>query len=74
MLSRETGFEREYGENPYVGYEAADAVDEQPFLLEQEADGRLAAKERVITVGDVNGDEVAVVAFSRLEDEPVAQA
>jgi hypothetical protein len=47
VLSRDTGHNRDYGENPYPGY---DDVDDQPFLFEGEADGRLAAKERVVGI------------------------
>ncbi|MEW5988637.1 MAG: DUF3179 domain-containing protein [Chloroflexota bacterium] len=53
ILSRETGYDRPYGENPYVGY---DSVDQYPFLFSGEIDGRLAAMERVVAVslGDVD--------------------
>jgi hypothetical protein len=47
VLSRDTGHDRNYGQNPYPGY---DDVDDQPFLFEGEADGRLAAKERVVGI------------------------
>jgi hypothetical protein len=47
ILSRETGFNRRYGENPYVGY---DAVGNNPFLFRGPTDGRLPAVERVVTV------------------------
>ncbi len=47
VLSRETGFSRNYGRNPYVGY---DRADERPFLFQGPIDGRLPPKERVITV------------------------
>jgi hypothetical protein len=47
ILSRETGFNRRYGENPYVGY---DSVGNNPFLFRGPIDGRLAAIERVVTV------------------------
>jgi hypothetical protein len=49
VLSRETGYAREYGRNPYVGY---DTVDQDPFLFAGEPDGRLLPKERVVTIGD----------------------
>jgi hypothetical protein len=58
VLSRDTGFERDYGRNPYPGY---DDVDTSPFLFEGEADGRFAAKTRVVGV-DHGGDALAVVA------------
>jgi hypothetical protein len=45
VLSRDTGEERPYGQNPYPGY---DNVNEAPFLFKGEVDGRLAAKERVV--------------------------
>lgn len=57
VLSRETGFERDYGANPYGGY---DAVDSTPFLFSGDPDPRLPPQTRVVSVqGDV--DSVAVV-------------
>jgi len=47
VLSRETGYGRQYGVNPYVGY---DDVDAPAFLFDGEIDGRLTPKERVITL------------------------
>ncbi|ACO47627.1 DUF3179 domain-containing protein [Deinococcus deserti] len=47
VLSRRTGYTRDYGRNPYVGY---DDVDEPPFLYSGPLDRRLAPKERVVTV------------------------
>ncbi len=65
VLSRDTGFQRSYGQNPYAGY---DDPDSQPFLLEGEADDRLPPKERVTAVQ--TGDQSAVVyPFSRLTEE-----
>jgi hypothetical protein len=52
VLSRDTGFSRSYGSDPYVGY---DDVRTSPFLFDGELDGRLPAKERVLVVRD---DEV----------------
>jgi len=72
VLSRDTGFDRDYSANPYLDYEAPRSVDEQPFLLEEEADDRLPAKERVVAVR--HGEGATVVPFSRLEREPVVQA
>jgi len=68
VLSRDTGFRRAYGRTPYAGY---DRPDEQPFLLEGKADGRLPAKERVAAV--FVGKDTAVVPFSRLRRKPVVQ-
>jgi len=45
VLSRETGHDRRYGRNPYVGY---DAVGQQPFLYDGPMDGRLRPMERVV--------------------------
>jgi hypothetical protein len=56
VLSRETGYERDYGRNPYPGY---DDIDSPAFLFEGEVDGRLAAKERVVGI-ERDGDAVAV--------------
>jgi hypothetical protein len=63
VLSRETGFERPYGENPYVGY---DDVDNPPFLFDGEADGRLAPVERVL--GVEHADEVMAFPYFRLQE------
>jgi hypothetical protein len=68
VLSRETGFDRAYGQNPYVGY---DTVDQDPFLFRGEVDGRLAPKERVVTVGD--GGEAVAYPYSELRTVGVAQ-
>jgi hypothetical protein len=66
VLSRDTGYSRPYGENPYVGY---DQVDIPPFLFRGETDGRLLPKERVaaVTIGDVD----VAFPFSTLEKERV---
>ncbi len=49
VLSRETGHRRDYGRNPYPGY---DEPGEAPFLFDGEVDGRLAAKERIVGIRD----------------------
>ncbi len=65
VLSRETGSNRDYGRNPYVGY---DDPDSQPFLLDGEADSSLPPKERVAAIR--TGERSAVVyAYSRLAEE-----
>lgn len=56
VLSRETGFERDYGRNPYPGY---DDVDNPPFLFTGDLDGRLGAKERIVGLG-LDTDPVAL--------------
>jgi len=56
VLSRETGFGRDYGSNPYVGY---DDVNSSPFLFRGPATpGALPPMARVMTV-DLNGEAVA---------------
>lgn len=55
-LSRDTGASREYGQNPYVGY---DQADQKPFLFDGVVDGRLAPKERVVAL-DLAGKPIAV--------------
>lgn len=48
VLSRDTGHDRDYGRNPYPGY---DDIDDPPFLFDGKLDDRLAAKTRVVGVG-----------------------
>jgi hypothetical protein len=48
VLSRETGFDRSYGQNPYVGY---DDVSQRPFLYDGPLDERLPPMEKVVAVG-----------------------
>ncbi|GMQ85895.1 MAG: hypothetical protein BMS9Abin07_1465 [Acidimicrobiia bacterium] len=52
VLSRQTGFARNYGRNPYVGYSSSS----RPFLFDGEIDDRFPALERVVgvTVGDAD--------------------
>ncbi|GIK57421.1 MAG: hypothetical protein BroJett015_30840 [Chloroflexota bacterium] len=47
VLSRETGFNRRYGQNPYVGY---DNINSSPFLFAGETPAQLPAMARVTTV------------------------
>lgn len=54
-LSRDTGFSRQYGRNPYVGYDTAKG---NPFLFGGALDERLTPVERVIAVS-VNGVDAA---------------
>lgn len=67
VLSRKTGFSRDYGHSPYPGYERP---GERPFLYDGRLDARLPPKERVVLVS--SGDASVVVPFSRLRREPVA--
>jgi hypothetical protein len=67
-LSRETGHVRDYGRNPYVGY---DAIDQQPFLFRGVVDGRLSPMERAVTV-EAGGEAVAY-AYSELAKVSVVE-
>ncbi len=66
VLSRDTGFSRNYGQNPYAGY---DTTDGNPFLFRGDLDGRLSPVERVAAV-ELNGETVAYP-FSLLEEQIV---
>ncbi len=66
VLSRDTGFSRDYGRNPYTGY---DTTEDAPFLFRGEPDGRLPPVERVVAV-ELNG-EAAAYPFSALEKDLV---
>lgn len=47
VLSKETGYKRDYGSNPYVGY---DDIDQRPFLYSGDIDERLPPNEKVIAI------------------------
>lgn len=59
VLSRETGFDRNYGSNPYPGY---DDIDDRPFLFRGDYDERLRPMERVVTVAV--GEEAKAYPYS----------
>ena len=60
VLSRQTGFDRPYGTNPYPGYDRT----EDPFLFQGEVDPRLAPAARVI--GVAAGEEAVAFPYDRL--------
>jgi hypothetical protein len=66
ILSRNTGFDRDYGRNPYVRY---DDPDKDPFLFEGEADKRMPPMTRV--VGVRIGDQSAAVVLEPLIENKV---
>lgn len=66
VLSRDTGFVRSYGTNPYIGY---DNIGASPFLYSGPRDGRLPAMMRVVAI-DLNG-ESAAYPFSELAKDRV---
>ncbi|MHC4213113.1 MAG: DUF3179 domain-containing protein [Planctomycetota bacterium] len=47
VLSRNTGFKRDYGRNPYVGY---DDINNRPLGYQGQFDDRVAPMEKLITV------------------------
>ena len=67
VLSRETGFTRDYGRNPYQRYDTRSAPFSQFFGGRQ--DGRLPAMERVVALAD--GDSSVAYSMSALEERPV---
>lgn len=66
VLSRRTGYNRPYGENPYRGY---DRIDQSPFLFEGPTDPRLAPMERVLAVRV--GESARIYPFSEFRDRQV---
>jgi hypothetical protein len=63
VLSRDTGHNRDYGANPYRGY---DDVDSPPFFGSRNSDDdRLAPKERVVFIE--RGEDAVAVPFTALE-------
>lgn len=69
VMSRETGHQRNYGVNPYAGY---DTPDQQPFLFVGVTDGRVAPKERVVSLGE-QGSEAIAFPYTELRKTGVAQ-
>lgn len=66
VLSRDTGVQRRYGENPYVGY---DDINARPFLFRGEISDRLPAMERVLAL---RGDNSTLLfALSSLVKQPL---
>jgi hypothetical protein len=63
VLSKDTGHDRDYGLNPYPGY---DDIDNPPFLFDGEVDGRLTAVERIL--GVEAGKHVTAFPYFRLKD------
>lgn len=55
VLSRDTGFSRAYGNNPYTGY---DNINSSPFLFRGDTSDELPAMARVLTV-ELNNEAVA---------------
>lgn len=66
ILSKNTGYMRNYGKNPYVGY---DDIDNSPFLLQNAPDKRLPPMERIINIS-LNGIN-KIYPFSLIQKEEV---
>lgn len=77
VLSRNTGYERRYGQNPYGGY---DDINSSPFLYRGDIDERLPPMERVLSVRDeketllfaLTGLREAKIVNTRFGDRPLA--
>ena len=67
VLSRDTGFQRPYGSNPYQGYDAVPTS--RPQFYQGRIDPRLPPLERVAAV--FAGRQAVVVPFSALAHHPV---
>ena len=63
VLNRDTGENRQYGVNPYTGYDSST----RPFLFRGELDDRLPPTERVLA-GIVDGEAIAYP-FANLSEE-----
>lgn len=74
VLSKETGYPRMYGRNPYSGY---DSIDSNPFLYDGELDPRLPPMERVLSIpsktSGESGKDFQLVPLSILEENPILQ-
>ena len=66
VLARPEGFYRDYGRNPYTGY---DDIDSLPFLYHGERDPRLPPMERVVAVS--RGEENKAYPYQVLADRRV---
>jgi hypothetical protein len=69
VLNRDTGFVRDYGQNPYVGY---DDVESPPFFpVDGDDDTRLAPKERVVYV-EIDDRALAVPYATLMKESTVS--
>lgn len=71
VLTRETGTSRDYGSNPYPGY---DDINSTPFLFEGEVDGRYTAMTRVVGVENEAGTQSVAFPLLELRDAGVVEA
>ncbi|MEM7294505.1 MAG: DUF3179 domain-containing (seleno)protein, partial [Pseudomonadota bacterium] len=66
VLSDDTGFSRDYGRNPYAGY---DSIDQSPFLYNGKIDKRLPPMERVLSV--IGKAQTVLFPFRAVADAPL---
>ena len=69
VLSKETGFDKKYGINPYTNYDSLKSP--MAWFYRKPLDTRLPAMERVL--GVVVGDSVVAYPFSALNTKPLLQ-
>jgi hypothetical protein len=62
VLSRDTGHNRDYGRNPYTGYDTSS----RPFLFDGDTGGPLPQMERVVTTG--GDDDPVAYPLTALQD------
>lgn len=68
LLSKDTGYNRDYGRNPYRGY---DRVGNSPFLLDAPTDPRLPAMRRVLAVSHKNQNKL--YPFNELDNHRILE-
>ena len=66
VLSRDTGYGRPYGKNPYPGY---DSIYVPPFWPVANSDERLYPRDRVVFLE--HGDDATAIPFDALEEKEV---
>ena len=66
VLSRETGHRRNYGRNPYAGY---DDINSSPFLFRGKVDKRIRPMERVLSLR--SNDKTLLFELTALQEKPV---
>ena len=66
VLSRETGYNKQYGENPFRGY---DDIDQSPFLYFDPHDSRLSPMMRVLAIS--RKGKHRIYPLSSLKNKPI---
>ena len=69
VLSKDTGFRRSYGRNPYAGY---DDINSSPFLFRGKIDERLRPMERVLSFR--SNDNTLLFDLTSLKDNPLVNS